>query len=315
MGIWQEFLNLMLNIMVGLYQFLGGNFIVALVTFTVLMRILMLPINLRQQRSSIKMQQMQPQVQAIQKKYKNDQQKMMEEFNKIGYNPADSLLGCLPLLIQMPIFFGLYRVINIMLQGTPLALLDMKSRLWEVFDLASLLPIDNTFLWVNLAQPDPFLVLPILVAGTMFLQQKLMMPAKDDTKTPKKGAEDDNPAAQMQQSMLYTMPLMFGFFAMSFGSGLAIYFIISNIIGIGQGYIVRRNLAEERALADIKREESKRLASKYENDDEGDSTDPAKETKALKASENGSGNHQKNGSKSQSKSKSKSKKKKKKGKK
>ena len=78
-------------------------------------------------------------------------------------------------------------------------------------------------MWVNLAQPDPYLVLPILVAGTMFLQQKLMAPPKDDSKdAKKKAAQDDNPAAQMQQSMLYTMPLMFGFFAMSFGSGLAI---------------------------------------------------------------------------------------------
>ena len=261
--LWQSFLNFMLNIIVGLYQLLGGNFILALVSFTVITRVLMLPVNLRQQRSSIKMQQIQPQVQAIQKKYKNDQAKMMEEFNKIGYNPADTLLGCLPLLIQMPIFFALYRVINIMLQGTPLSLLDMKFRLWETYNLASLLPIDNTFLWVNLAQPDPYLVLPILVAGTMFLQQKLMAPPKDDSKdAKKKAAQDDNPAAQMQQSMLYTMPLMFGFFAMSFGSGLAIYFVISNIIGIGQGYIVRRNLAEERALADVKREESKKLASK-----------------------------------------------------
>ncbi|MEM9773844.1 MAG: YidC/Oxa1 family membrane protein insertase [Chloroflexota bacterium] len=279
----------MLNIMVGLYQFLGGNFILALVSFTVIMRIIMLPINLRQQRSSIKMQQIQPQVQAIQKKYKNDQQKMMEEFNKIGYNPADSLLGCLPLLIQMPIFFALYRVINIMLQGTPLALLDMKFRLWDTYDLASLLPIDNTFLWVNLAQPDPYLILPILVAGTMFLQQKLMMPASDAAKkdSKKKGAEEDNPAAQMQQSMLYTMPLMFGFFAMSFGSGLAIYFVVSNVIGIAQGYIVRRNLAEERAIADQKREESKKLAKQYESgDDEPKSSQNG--SSAPKASSNGS---------------------------
>ncbi|MEM8857488.1 MAG: membrane protein insertase YidC [Chloroflexota bacterium] len=287
---WQTFLNLMLNIMVGLYQFLGGNFILALVSFTVIMRILMLPVNLRQQRSSIKMQQIQPQVQAIQKKYKNDQQKMMEEFNKIGYNPADSLLGCLPLLIQMPIFFALYRVINIMLQGTPLALLDMKFRLWETYDLASLLPIDNTFLWVNLAQPDPYLVLPILVAGTMFLQQKLMMPASDAAKkdSKKKGAEQDNPAAQMQQSMLYTMPLMFGFFAMSFGSGLAIYFVVSNIIGIGQGYIVRRNLAEERAIADQKREESKKLAKQYEDEEEKETKNSQNGSSAPKASANGS---------------------------
>ena len=307
---WQTFLNFMLNIMVGLYQVLGGNFILALVSFTVITRVLMLPVNLRQQRSSIKMQQIQPQVQAIQKKYKNDQAKMMEEFNKIGYNPTDSLLGCLPLLIQMPIFFALYRVINIMLQGTPLALLDMKFRLWETYDLASLLPIDNTFLWVNLAQPDPYLILPILVAGTMFLQQKLMAPPSQaaNKNDKKKSAPDDNPAAQMQQSMLYTMPLMFGFFAMSFGSGLAIYFVISNIIGIGQGYIVRRNLKDEREAADKKREESKRLASKYEADDSAaESTD-----KEKLASANGSGSNKasSNGNQNQSK-----KKKKKKGKK
>ncbi|MFK7804829.1 MAG: YidC/Oxa1 family membrane protein insertase [Anaerolineae bacterium] len=307
---WQTFLNFMLNIMVGLYQLLGGNFILALVSFTVITRVLMLPVNLRQQRSSIKMQQIQPQVQAIQKKYKNDQPKMMEEFNKIGYNPTDSLLGCLPLLIQMPIFFALYRVINIMLQGTPLALLDMKFRLWETFDLASLLPIDNTFLWVNLAQPDPYLILPVLVAGTMFMQQKLMAPPSQaaNKNDKKQSAPDDNPAAQMQQSMLYTMPLMFGFFAMSFGSGLAIYFVISNLIGIGQGFIVRRNLADERALADVKREESKKLASKYDADDDtADSTDKANGTGESKKSSNKAST---NGSQNQSK-----KKKKKKGKK
>ena len=99
---------------------------------------------------------------------------------------------------------------------------------------------------------------------------------------------------------------MFGFFAMSFGSGLAIYFIISNIIGIGQGYIVRRNLAEERALADIKREESKRLASKYDSDDEEEAVDT--QEKAPKASVNGSSNNQKSSSKSSSKSKKKKKK-------
>ena len=185
----------------------------------------------------------------------------------------------------------------------------MNYRLWETYNLASLLPIDNTFLWVNLAQPDPFLILPILVAGTMFLQQKLMAPPTE--KDPKKkSAQDDNPAAQMQQSMLYTMPLMFGFFAMSFGSGLAIYFVISNIIGIGQGYIVRRNLAEERALADIKREESKKLASKYESGDD-DSTENKNGAAKTSSKNNGSsGKASSNGSQNQSK-----KKKKKKGKK
>lgn len=243
---WQAFIDLMLNFMVLLYQGLGNNFILALVAFTVITRLILLPLNLRQQKTSIRMQEMQPQVQAIQKKYKGDQAKMMEELQKIGYNPAEPLLGCLPLLIQMPIFLALFRVITIMLESTPLALVELKTKIWPAFDLATLFPIDNTFLWMNLAVPDPYLVLPILVAGTMFLQQKLMMPPTTD-KDKKKGAQPDNPMASTQQSMLYTMPIMFGFFAMSFNSGLAIYFVVSNIIGIGQGYITQRNMAKVRA--------------------------------------------------------------------
>ncbi len=251
---WQAFIDLMLNIMVFLYQVLGNNFILALVAFTVITRVLLLPLNLRQQRMSIRMQEMQPQVQAIQKKYKDDQKKMMEELQKIGYNPTEPLLGCLPLLVQMPIFLALFRVINIMLQATPLSLLELKAVVWPTFDLAALFPIKNTFLWMNLAQPDPYLILPILVAGTMFLQQKLMMPANQGGKDKnKKGSQQDNPMASTQQSMLYTMPIMFGFFALSFNSGLAIYFVISNIIGIGQGYITHRNMDKVRAEAEAKK--------------------------------------------------------------
>lgn len=269
-SLWQSFITFMLNIMIYLYQLLGGEFILALIAFTVLTRLAMLPVSLRQQRSSIRMQEKQPQIQAIQKKYRDNPQKMQEEFSKLGYNPAEPLLGCLPLLLQMPIFFALYRVIIILLQGTPMALLELKERTypgWFSADtLASILPIDNTFLWVNLAQPDPLLVLPLIVAGTMFLQQRLMMPAKkkEDNKGGKKKAAQDDPAAQMQQSMQYTMPIMFGVFAMSFNSGLAIYFIISNIIGIFQGWYIRTNLAEERAQAEIRKEESRRKAAEIE---------------------------------------------------
>ncbi|MCB0036657.1 MAG: YidC/Oxa1 family membrane protein insertase, partial [Anaerolineales bacterium] len=77
---WDAFINLMLNSMILLYQTLGNNFILALVVFTVIIRLLLLPLNLRQQRSSIRMQELQPQVQAIQKKYRDNPQKMQEEF-------------------------------------------------------------------------------------------------------------------------------------------------------------------------------------------------------------------------------------------
>ncbi|MDJ0754039.1 MAG: YidC/Oxa1 family membrane protein insertase [Ardenticatenaceae bacterium] len=268
---WQTFIDFMLNIMVYLYQALGNNFLLALAAFTILTRVLLLPLNLRQQRSSIRMQEMQPQVQAIQKKYKDDQKRMMEEMQKIGYNPTEPLLGCLPLLVQMPIFFALFRVINIMLLSTPQSLLELKSRISAGFDLANLLPIDNEFLWLNLAQPDPYLILPVLVAGTMFLQQKFMMPAKKEEDKKQKAAKEDNPMAQTQQSMLYTMPIMFGFFAMSFNSGLAIYFVISNIIGIGQGYITRRSLAQARAESEARKKARKENAALGEGLEDGDS--------------------------------------------
>ena len=286
-----------------LYDGLGNNFLFALVAFTVLTRVIMLPLNLRQQRSTIRMQEMQPQVQAIQKKYRDNQQKMMEEFNKIGYSPTEPLMGCLPLVVQMPIFLALFRVINTMLESTPQALLTLKSTIDPSFDLANLLPIDNTFLWMNLSQPDPYLVLPLLVAGSMFISQKLMMPQKAaavETKgRSKKGAEQDDPTAQMQKSMQYTMPIMFGFFAMSFNSGLGIYFVVSNLIGMAQGYFVRRSMAQARAESEIRRKANMEAAAML---DDGDDGETSSEKKKSVTSQNG-GNNKSNKSKSKKKKK------------
>jgi YidC/Oxa1 family membrane protein insertase len=126
----------------------------------------------------------------------------------------------------------------------------MTGRVYDWVDdlvgVASELPIPNKFLWLNLAQPDPIYVLPILVFVTMFVSQKLMSPAKSKKQEDKKKQQEENPVAGMTQSMQYTMPLMFGFFSLSFPAGLSIYFILSNIIGIGQGYYTRLNMAREK---------------------------------------------------------------------
>jgi YidC/Oxa1 family membrane protein insertase len=247
-------INPMTNALLLLYDFLGNNFVLAIAIFTVLIRLVTLPLNLRQQKSSIRMQEMQPQIQAIQKKYRDNPAKMQEEFKKIGYNPAESLAGCLPLLLQFPILIGLYRAIIVLLGSTPLSLLELTDRVYpwvdDAVNLASSLPIPNKFLWLNLAQPDPIYVLPILVFVTMFVSQKLLMPAKkkDEDKKGKK-AQDENPMAGMTQSMQYTMPIMFGFFSLSFPAGLSVYFVLSNIIGIGQGYLTRLNMAREQEMA------------------------------------------------------------------
>ena len=214
----------MINALLVLYDLLFNNYVLAIAVFTILIRLITLPLNLRQQRSMQKTQEMQPQIQAIQKKYKDNPQRMQEEFQKIGYNPTESLMGCLPLLIQMPVLFGLYRAIIVTLGSTPQAMFELTQRTYSFIDLTPLLPINNYFLWLNLGQPDPFYILPILVFSTMWLQQKLLSP---QTAQKKDGKEGNDPAQAMSRSMQTTMPLMFGFFSLSFPSGLSIYFVLS----------------------------------------------------------------------------------------
>lgn len=247
-------INPMLNALLWLYGLLGNNFVLAIAVFTVLTRVIMLPLNMRQQRSMARTQEMQPQIKAIQQKYKDNPQKMQEEFAKIGYNPAESLTGCLPMLATMPILFGLFSVLRIVLGTTPQSLLELTERAYAFIDLSTLLPIDSQFLWMNLGQPDPYYVLPVLVFLTMFFQTKFSSPAKpkkneEAAKKGKKGKQQqqqDDPTAAMTQSMQYTMPLMFGFFSLSFQAGLSIYFVLSNLIGIGQGYYTRNVMAREK---------------------------------------------------------------------
>jgi YidC/Oxa1 family membrane protein insertase len=243
----------MTNALLVLYEFLGQNFVLAIAVFTLLIRLVTLPLNLRQQKTSMKMQEVQPQVQAIQKKYKENPSKMQEEFKKIGYNPAQSLSGCLPTLIQFPILIGLYRAIIILLGSTPLSLFELTDRIYDwvvnLFNVGAALPVPNMFLWLNLSQPDPYYILPVLVFVTMFVQQKLMTPGKKkaDDKKGKQKKQDESPMAGMTQSMQYTMPIMFAFFSLTFASGLSIYFIFSGLIGIAISYVTKNAIEREKA--------------------------------------------------------------------
>lgn len=249
-------LDPMTNGLMLLYSLLGNNFVLAIVVFTIVMRLITLPLSLKQQRSSMRMQEMQPQVQAIQKKYRDNPQRMQEEFKKIGYNPTETLTGCLPLLIQMPILFGLYRAIFVLLGSTPQALFELTDRVYPFVDklvgVSTELPIANKFLWLNLGLPDPYYVLPVLIFASMFISQRLLMPPQQK-KQDGKAEQSDNPMAGMSQSMQYTMPLMMTFFSLSFPSGLSIYWILSNVVSVGQGYITRRSMAQEKEAMEARR--------------------------------------------------------------
>ncbi|MGC8826264.1 MAG: YidC/Oxa1 family membrane protein insertase [Anaerolineae bacterium] len=222
--IWtQFFLQPMLNGLLLLYGALGQNFAAAIAVFTIIIRLLTLPLSLPQQRSAKKMQELQPKLQELQKKYKDDKEKLaqaqMELYREAGVNP---LGGCLPLLIQFPIWIGLYQSIAQTLAAGPLQLLNLSNNIYKSLPwLSSLVPVRNTFLWLDLGKPDPLYILPVLVVATTWFQQKVMSAPSSDPQS-----------ASMNQSMQVMFPLMLGFFSLQFPSGLALYFVVSNIVGI-----------------------------------------------------------------------------------
>jgi YidC/Oxa1 family membrane protein insertase len=228
--IWTTFFfQPMLNGLLYLYSLLGHNFALSITVFTVLVRLITLPLTLPQQRSAKKMQGLKPQLDELQKKYKDDKetltQKQMELYKQHGVNPMS---GCLPMLIQFPIWIGLYQSIVQALSNSPLPLLYLSKNIYPTLPhLSSLVPLKDRFLWMTLGNPDPYYVLPVLVAVTMYLQQKLMTTPDGDPQT-----------SSMNQTMQYTMPLMFGFFSLQFASGLSLYFIISAVVGIAIQYVL-----------------------------------------------------------------------------
>lgn len=261
---WDLILNPFVTVLILLYQVLGQNIVLAIIAFTVLIRLLTHPLTIQQQRSSKAMQELQPQLKKIQEKYKGDREKLsqaqMDLYREYGINP---LGGCLPLLIQLPILIGLYQAIIQVLGATPLQLIDLAGRIL-IPGLDRLIPLQNQFLWMNLAQPDPYYVLPILVLVTTWFQQRLI--------TPPSTGDDGGQAAAMTRSMSTVMPIMFFFFSLSFASGLSIYFVVSNLIGIVQYSLMgktdiralfgRRQEAEKPAEAKPARKAGKAKTSK-----------------------------------------------------
>ena len=223
--IWTQIvLQPMLNAMLLLYDLFGQNFAASIAILTVVIRLVTLPLTLPQQKSAKKMQEVQPQLQALQKKYKDDKEKLaqaqMELYKEAGVNP---LGGCLPMLIQFPIWIGLYQSIARVVGGGPLQLVDLATNVYSGLlpVLSPLVPIKSQFLWLDLGNPDPLYILPVLVVATSWFQQKVMTAPAGDAQS-----------SSMNQSMQVMMPLMMGFFSLQFSSGLSLYFIISNVVGI-----------------------------------------------------------------------------------
>lgn len=236
----------MTNALLAIYGLIGGNFGLAIILFTVLIKVLTHPAMAAQIKSSAAMQQLMQseEWQKIQAKYKDDREKLAQEQMRIyqekGINPFGS---CLPTLLQFPIIIGLYQSITHAAAASPLQMLYLVRGFWldglaeaiPAFSMANLLPLNNQFLWMNLGQPERILAdvvpfggiptLAIIVGLTTYIQSKLtIMPS----------ASPNDQSAQMTQMMSIYMPLLLFYFSLNFASGLAVYFIASNVAGILQ---------------------------------------------------------------------------------
>lgn len=231
--IWREgLIRPMLNALLFLYAYLGRTFIVAIAALTIVLRLITAPLQIRQIRAGKKMAALQPRLAQLQKRFKNDKARLAQEQQKLYKEAGVSPLGgCLPTLIQFPIWIGLYQSINSILADTPLELMNLGKNVYAGFTaFVDIVPLQSRFLWLNLARPDPSpFVLPVLVGGTMWLQQRMMTQPSPDPQQ-----------ASMNQTMQIMMPLMFGYFTTQFASGLAIYFVISNIVGIIMHWAIER---------------------------------------------------------------------------
>ena len=194
-----------------IYDHVVPNYGWAIVLLTIVINFVLFPLKLKSMKSALKMQKIAPQVKAIQEKYKklkfNDPKKqdmnkeVMELYRKHGVNPVG---GCFPMLVQFPFLIAFYNVLMVSI--------EMRQAPW--------------LLWItDLSVKDPWYVLPIVMTGTMFLLQKM---------TPMTTADP------MQRKMFTLMPLFMGFIFLSVSSGLVLYWLVGNLVGLGQQWYINR---------------------------------------------------------------------------
>jgi len=215
-----------INVLIVMSSSLGNSFGLAIIALTVFVNLCMLPLTLSQLRSTKAMQELQPRIAELQKKYGKDRQKLGQEqmrlYKESGVKPA----GCaVTMVIQMPVWIALYQSIMLSLAVAPEGLLNLSKYLYSWPVVYAALPLSQSFLGLNLVDPNP--ILAIMVGGSMWLQQKMATPTSTD---PKQRSQN--------QIMLWMMPLMFAFLALSFPSGLSLFWVASSLVRIVLQYRV-----------------------------------------------------------------------------
>lgn len=221
--IWQTVLETpLINFLVALSALAFGSYGAAILLFTVITRVVTFPLTLRTLHSMRAMQELNPRLQEIQKRYsdpKRRTEETMKLYKEAGVNP----LGCLGgQLIQFPLFIALYQVIRITLGGNPEALVHLENRLYDYDYLRDALPLSEHFFGINLGAAQN-LPLVLVVVASMWLQQRI-----STSRTQVRDAQQQ----QMNQMMQVWMPLIFGWISFSAPAGLALYWAATTVIGI-----------------------------------------------------------------------------------
>ena len=225
---WFSFLTKPISYAINWFFGYAGNFGLAIIAFTILMRLILFPLAQASFKSMAKMKKLQPEMQRLKETYPNDRQKMQQElmalYKREGANPV---AGCLPILVQIPIFFSLYKVLFVTIEmyhapfygwihdlsaPDPLGLMTLFGLIdWKVPSLLSLIDIG---------------ILPIFMGFTMWLQQKL----------------NPAPADPTQAKIFALLPFVFTFVLAGFAAGLVLYWSVNNILSIAQQWFIQRRI-------------------------------------------------------------------------
>jgi YidC/Oxa1 family membrane protein insertase len=242
-NIWSLFVGFLENVLLTFFNFfhgigLPGSAGLAIILFTIVARVVILPLTLKSLQSTRKMQELQPQIKELQRKYGKDQQKLTEETMKLYREyKVTPVGGCLPMLIQMPIFLGVYQAVLHLTQSSPAGY--AVGTVVQVLanngvDVGSINPaaigdpqLFGGFLWMDkLGLPDPLYILGVLSVIFQLIVQLMATPRVQD---PQQKA--------MAQSML-VLPLMFGYLGFTFPAGAVLYWVVGSILSMIQQYVI-----------------------------------------------------------------------------
>lgn len=206
-----------------------GDYGVSIVIFTILVKLVMIPLTVKQTKSMKNMQEIQPKIKELQKKYKHDKEKMnqkvMEVYKEHNVNPAG---GCLPLLVQFPIIIGLFTVLREPSQYGFTPEMVQQGFLW-IEDISA---TPNIVFSAFSASMIPEMIMPLLAGATTYLSSKTMQATNKGGGNPQQES--------MQKMMLYFFPLMLIYMSMQFPNGLILYWVVSNLFQTVQQLIINR---------------------------------------------------------------------------